>query len=54
MRVWNWLRTHTDHLIAGVVASIPVSIATNVVMHHMGWILTVCHVPAVARHWMGF
>jgi len=54
MNIKAWLISHTDHLIAGMIASIPVSIATNIIMHHMGAILTFLHVPVNIIHWAGY
>ena len=44
-KIWSWATKHTDHLIAGVVTSLPISIGTNLVMHHMHWILMELHIP---------
>jgi hypothetical protein len=51
--VWVWLKAHTDHLIAGVITSLPVSVSVNIIMHHLGWILATCHVPAFIIRWTG-
>lgn len=53
-KVWTWLTQHTDHLIAGVITSLPISIGTNLVMHHMGWILHTVHVPERIVSWLGY
>lgn len=44
-KICIWLCNHTDHLIAGVITSLPISVGTNLVMHHMHWILMELHIP---------
>lgn len=57
-KIWAWLKSHTDHLIAGALAALPVSVLVNVlttvVTHHLSYILHLLHVPAPIIHWMGY